>query len=486
MAVKSILEVDVKDEAFKAFTDLFKKYETALGQMPATWAKMNKEIAASSNPFKKIDDAAKRTDENLSSAVKRQDALRKQALGSGKAMGGVESSTIKIAKSIKETTLGLAKWAGLGGLFAGGLAGTALLFDRLAVTAGEGRRSAQGLGISTGEHEAEKISYGRIIDVDSLLGRINVMQHDATQAYKFGLAGMASSQYSTDKNASQVLPPLLKSMRQLFLDTKGNRQILEARGALDILSYDELQRLSMFSKEELDGLEKNNSARAKELQLSDDTQRKWQDISDSLSVAKVQIETVLIDGLAKVIPVLAKISNPIIKKVETDLILGAIAVKKFLGPKTKQESSGLIKSASSNKLSAIESQFGLPKGTLSSIEHTESRGKLNSISSKGAKGPFQFMDPTASQYGLQGNDVFDEMKSATAAAKYIRDLLKKYHGDMSKALAAYNEGPGNFDKGRMPAETRNYVAKTLPPIAVNIYNNTGGDMFRTVNGMNPQ
>ena len=39
-------------------------------------------------------------------------------------------------------------------------------------------------------------------------------------------------------------------------------------------------------------------------------------------------------------------------------------------------------------------------------------------------------------------------------------MLSRFGGDEKKALAAYNWGPGNVERGgRMPAETRNYLQK---------------------------
>ncbi len=49
--------------------------------------------------------------------------------------------------------------------------------------------------------------------------------------------------------------------------------------------------------------------------------------------------------------------------------------------------------------------------------------------------------------GLRGNDVFDPIKSAEAAARYLSMLLQKNGGDLNKTLASYNWGIGNVQKG---------------------------------------
>lgn len=108
--------------------------------------------------------------------------------------------------------------------------------------------------------------------------------------------------------------------------------------------------------------------------------------------------------------------------------------------------------------SKLEKTYGLPTGLLDKMWAKESgRGKYM-VSPVGAKGHFQFMDKTAQQWAL--TDPNDLNQSATAAARMMNYLLKKYNGDMSKALAAYNWGEGNVDRkglGAAPLETRNYV-----------------------------
>ncbi len=112
----------------------------------------------------------------------------------------------------------------------------------------------------------------------------------------------------------------------------------------------------------------------------------------------------------------------------------------------------------------LESLYQLPAGLLKSVAITESGGNQFATSGAGAKGLFQFMDGTARDMGLRGNDVFDPEKSAQAAAKYLSQLLRQNGGDLSKALASYNWGIGNVQRygmGLMPQETRNYIPKVM-------------------------
>lgn len=122
---------------------------------------------------------------------------------------------------------------------------------------------------------------------------------------------------------------------------------------------------------------------------------------------------------------------------------------------------------------AFEKSQALPAGLLYTQEMVESRGKIGAKSPKGAMGPFQFMPDTAAQYKLE--DPYNLHDSAAAAARMMGDMMRKYKGDIRKALAGYNWGTGNLDKDiaangnqweqKLPAETRNYINKITSALA---------------------
>jgi soluble lytic murein transglycosylase-like protein len=92
----------------------------------------------------------------------------------------------------------------------------------------------------------------------------------------------------------------------------------------------------------------------------------------------------------------------------------------------------------------------------------ESDWDASAVSNKGAEGLMQLVPGTAKLLGV-GN-AFDPAQNVDAGVRYLRMLLERYNGDLSKALAAYNAGPGVVDRlGRVPnyPETRNYVRKVI-------------------------
>jgi hypothetical protein len=109
-----------------------------------------------------------------------------------------------------------------------------------------------------------------------------------------------------------------------------------------------------------------------------------------------------------------------------------------------------------------EQKYQLTPGLLPAMAWTESHFNPNAISPKGAEGPLQFMPQTAKDYDVNARDVGS---SINGAGHMMSDLLTKYHGNATRALAAYNWGAGHVDKwvkggadiSRLPPETQRYI-----------------------------
>jgi membrane-bound lytic murein transglycosylase D len=143
----------------------------------------------------------------------------------------------------------------------------------------------------------------------------------------------------------------------------------------------------------------------------------------------------------------------------------------------------------SKYLPMIQSVFraeGLPLD-LAFIPIVESGFKTNALSRASAKGPWQFMAPTAKENGLKRDWFVDERsdpeKATVAAAKYLKTLSKMFNGDWHLVLAAYNGGPGRVQRAikragtddfwqltknskYLPKETREYVPMVLAAMIV--------------------
>jgi soluble lytic murein transglycosylase-like protein len=109
---------------------------------------------------------------------------------------------------------------------------------------------------------------------------------------------------------------------------------------------------------------------------------------------------------------------------------------------------------------------GLDAGLLRSVIKQESDFRPCAVSSKGAMGLMQLMPATAVQLGIQ--DPFDAASNLDGGARFLKQLLGRYGGDIGKALGAYNAGPSRVDAvdgiPQIP-ETMDYIRQivsTLP------------------------
>ncbi|WP_246240649.1 lytic transglycosylase domain-containing protein [Anaerocolumna sedimenticola] len=107
-------------------------------------------------------------------------------------------------------------------------------------------------------------------------------------------------------------------------------------------------------------------------------------------------------------------------------------------------------------------KYNVPVNLLKAIGKAESGFDARAVSRCGAQGIMQLMPATAASLGV--TDSFDAEQNIMGGAKYISQLLDKYDGNASLALAAYNAGSNNVAKyGGIPPfeETQNYVKKVL-------------------------
>jgi soluble lytic murein transglycosylase-like protein len=110
------------------------------------------------------------------------------------------------------------------------------------------------------------------------------------------------------------------------------------------------------------------------------------------------------------------------------------------------------------EITAAAKKYGLDPALLAGLVKQESGFNPNAGSPAGARGLTQLMPGTAAGLGVA--NVLDPIQNLDGGAKYLRQQLDAFGGDVTRALAAYNAGPGAVQRyGGVPpyAETQNYV-----------------------------
>lgn len=112
-------------------------------------------------------------------------------------------------------------------------------------------------------------------------------------------------------------------------------------------------------------------------------------------------------------------------------------------------------------VAAMAAKYDISPTLLEAVVWQESRWNERAVSPVGARGLAQLMPGTARQMGV---DPGNPEANLEGGARYLRMQLDAFGGDIEKALAAYNAGPGRVQRaGGIPAirETQLYVAAIM-------------------------
>jgi len=135
-------------------------------------------------------------------------------------------------------------------------------------------------------------------------------------------------------------------------------------------------------------------------------------------------------------------------------------------------------------------RYNLPPKLLKAVAKVESDFRPNATSRVGAMGIMQLMPGTAKYLGV--TDAYDPEQNIMGGARYLREMLDKYDGDINLALAAYNAGPGTIGRnGGVPLQSQmqGYIPKVLGyyyggDINAGIISYNGSDRSETSGGTN--
>ncbi len=122
----------------------------------------------------------------------------------------------------------------------------------------------------------------------------------------------------------------------------------------------------------------------------------------------------------------------------------------------------------------LAARYDLSPALIEALVWQESRWRENAVSPAGARGLAQLMPGTADELGVNPDDPFANLEGG---ARYLREQLNRFDGDLEKALAAYNAGPGRVQRaGGIPQirETQLYVSSIMGRLSNHTRENPDG------------
>jgi soluble lytic murein transglycosylase-like protein len=117
---------------------------------------------------------------------------------------------------------------------------------------------------------------------------------------------------------------------------------------------------------------------------------------------------------------------------------------------------------------------GMDEKVITQVIAAESNFKPEAVSRKQALGLMQLLPEVAVRYSVA--NAFDPAQNIEAGTRYLKDLLAKYKGNLTLALAAYNAGPEVVDRyGGVPPfpETLTYIRTITAKLAANNQGSAG-------------
>lgn len=319
MAVKSIIDIELNDDAFKAFSKLFDEYQQSLKKMPSQWQGVASGTKRAATELEKNAATLNAFGKTMSDIEKAQKRSADAAASSGRIWHTMARDTKTVAGNIKDITVQLLQWANITGVVAGLVTGGGLFgITRLAQGAAFGRQQASGLDVTYGQNRAFAINYGRYLDSPGgTLGAVSNGLHDATSpAYRALLNAGISPQFLQSHNAAEVTAEFLRRVPGKIPHGTAQERALEgntahAYGFDSIISQQEINRYINSSPEERRKQQQGFVTDSKTFDQTEQTQRAWQDFSTQMERAQTTIEEVFVKGLTPLAGPLTQLSGAI-------------------------------------------------------------------------------------------------------------------------------------------------------------------------------
>ncbi|HQT24970.1 MAG TPA: hypothetical protein PLK99_00025 [Burkholderiales bacterium] len=345
MTTKSIIDIDVNDQQFKSFYELFQQYKADVGKMPETWQELDASIkragsssastgrttaamgAASAEALGLAAHHAQAMADQLKKATTAQKQFHTVSRGSAVTLKKMATEAGNLGKSL----FGIGKYLLKFGAIGGGISALGTLFSfaglrDLGQMAVSNQRSARGLGIQTGQYRAFEMDFGRYLGSNTLSNVANAQNSYTGRVWLSRATGMPLQQI-TSEGPDRIAAQLAMKAHDWWKNTPAQmrtQENLQASGFTQSgFTLEDMRRLGNTSRAALLTAQQQYARDQKTLQIPDEATRAWYGFVRELKLAGAAIATDLTNKLAELAPHLRTFVSVLTKDAEA-LINGAL------------------------------------------------------------------------------------------------------------------------------------------------------------------
>jgi len=314
MTDRPILDIPLDTTAFDAFKAKYDAYRAKLAESSKEWGEVNKHAADLATRFQGMFDKMREANEAVAKLAAGTAAAGDAQDHSAGSWTHISSSAKTFAGYVRNSSLSLAKWAGLTGLFAsilsaGGLYG----IGRMAAGVGSRRSSAMSYGMGYGEMQSFETHFSRLGNARGLLsGFNNAMTSADDRAPLYSLMGADADRRLAGKSPGAALAEALPDIKRLVdrTDPRNMQNVLQATG-VDKLGVDlnTAETIRRMSPQEINEMSSGFESDRDPMSLPPDLQLKWQNFETTLDEAGEEIENHFAANLGNLAPGLAKLAD---------------------------------------------------------------------------------------------------------------------------------------------------------------------------------
>jgi hypothetical protein len=325
VATKPVVEIDVDDEAFRRFTELFNDYSAKLDEQPEAWRKLNEAMGGGGDALREGAMGAKEAlalagaqailiVEELKNATKGQHEFSRATGHSHKQMKGLAES----AKGLGSTIFGIGKWLTGFGVTALGLGALAsgFGFGALSNAALSRQRSANQLGLNPGALSSFQVNAQQFLDVGALRSAVET-QADITKSGALANLGIDFRRAQGMTPSDLAFEELIKARTAYLQDQRARLSPMQDPRIQSYLAvggqYGDVLNAAMEPNlARIRAAQGDTRRGAPGYGFDRETAAEWITLKKALDSAGVTIETGLIKALAPLAPQIATLSKEVV------------------------------------------------------------------------------------------------------------------------------------------------------------------------------